>query len=114
MKNKNLIIVGMFLLIGNIGIVSATNSLIGSFDLFGLFAENIFGNILLSGIGIAAMIIFIAMISKMSRELLIFILLTYTLSFGSGYVGAIIAVPIFIFTFIYFSLAIWGFINRGR
>jgi len=114
MKNKLLIIVGMVFLLGSIGMVSAASSITGSIDLFGLFAEDVFGNILASGFGIAIFILIIAAIAGLSMPTTIFILFSYTVAFGAGYVGPVIGIPMFFGAYVYFVMALWSFFNRGR
>ena len=114
MKNKLLIICGMVFLLSSIGMVSAASSLAGSIDLFGLFAEDVFGNILASGFGIAIFILIIAAISGLSMPTTLFILFSYTVAFGAGYVGPVIGVPMFLGSYIYFTMALWNFFDRGR
>jgi len=78
------------------------------FDLYYLFAENIFGGILLSGFGIAAILYLIGMLGRMSFISNIMLVVFFLMTFAIGYVGGLatlIVGPIAIFYFFR------GFIN---
>lgn len=89
MKDKKILTtIGMFFLLGSIGLVSAkSGDSTGAFDLFYLLVENVFGNILVAGIGVGLIIIFIAMISNMSTQTMTSILIAYSVTFLTGYAG---------------------------
>lgn len=86
----------------------------GAFDLWYLFVENVFGNLLLSGVGILAILFVIGMLSKMSPILMMYLTVLYAVAFGGGYVGALFAVPVFILTFLYFAQGVLNFVNSYR
>ena len=116
MKTKMIWILGILLVLTPL--VSAANTYSSMFggvlDLYGLLVENVFGSILLSGIGILAFIVFIGMISRMSPVALIWICTLFIVVFGSGYVGALVAVPAFIAVLLYFGQALLNLVNSYR
>ena len=112
--NKKFGLLGL-LLLGSINLISAASGPShGSFDLFYLFVENVFGNLALAGLGFAAIFLIIGMVSRMSKETLIFMLIIFGVTFGAGYVGAGFSILVFILTLIYFASAAINFINQAR
>jgi len=85
----------------------------GFINLYPLLVENTFGGLLFAGIGIAIIIIVIGMFAKMSQLLITTIVFAFLLAYGIGYVGALVAIPGFAFSALYFSLSLYHFINRN-
>ena len=73
------------------------------FDLYFLLVENLFGSVLLSGVGLTVLFIIMGMISRMSPTSIIILVGYFIAVFSIGYAGEIGAVLIFIFAFIYFA-----------
>jgi len=84
------------------------------FDLFSLFVEQVFGNILLAGVGITAGFLLICVFGRMSYNSMLFLCGAFFMVFCMGYFGALAAVPVFIFAFIYFSHSVLNLINSYR
>lgn len=70
-------------------------------NLYPLLVETIFGSILLAGIGLMIFFVVIGMLTRMSQMLIITILFAFIIAYGIGYVGAIIAIPAFVFAATY-------------
>jgi len=105
MKNKiNILLIAGIFLIVNMSFVFAVET--AAFDLYYLFVENVFGNLMLAGLGIAALFMLMGMVSKMSSILLTFLLAIFLATFAVGSVGALAAIPIFILSFGYFFMAL--------
>jgi len=83
-------------------------------DLFALFVENIFGNILISIFGLALIFFVIGAISRMSQLSMFFLIGSFLAIMFMGYFGALAAVPIFIFVFWYFIRGLINFVNSIR
>jgi len=83
-------------------------------DLFGLLVENVFGSILLSGLGISAILFFIGIIGRMSIKSVIIIVGIFLAVFATGYIGALAAVPIFIGVFIYFVSGLINYFSQVK
>jgi len=111
MKIKNLLSSMIFLMA--IPFVSATDYFQG-LDLFNLFVENVFGNILFSGFGLAALFIIICITCRMSLTSIIFLVGTFVMTFSMGYFGALAAVPLFIVAFAYFANSMINYLNLGQ
>ena len=73
-----------------------------SMDLFGLFVEGVFGNLLFAIIGIAVIYALICMMARMSLMLTSAILILFLMIMLIGSFGSIVAVIIFTFSAIYF------------
>jgi len=82
-----------------------------AFDLFYLFVENVFGGILVSGIGIAAILFLIGMLSKMSPFLNYMIVFIFLMTFSIGYVGGLATLTIGMFALFYFFRGLINFIT---
>lgn len=78
-------------------------------NLYQLLVEGVFGGLLLTGIGLAVIIVIIAMLARMSQLLIISILFAFILAYGVGYVGALVAIPAFIAAAMYFVLAVYDY-----
>jgi len=116
-KKKRLMPIILFFAVSCIGLVSGTTASFfraEAFDLFYLFVEVVFGNILLSGLGLCAIILLIGMMSKMSPQLLSYLIVLFAVTFGAGYVGALVAVPIFLIAFYYFASSLLNFVNSHK
>lgn len=82
------------------------------FDLYYLFVENVFGSVLLSGIGFVILFGFMGFASKMSPTTVIILLTFFAGVFAIGYAGELAAVFLFIFSALYFTFALSKFILR--
>lgn len=82
-----------------------------AFDLFYLFVENVFGGILAAGIGIAAILFLIGMISKMSVFLNYMIVFLFIMSFAIGYVGGFATLALGVFALFYFFRGLINFVS---
>lgn len=109
MKNKILLMFGMIFLVG-VPLVSATQYF-AALDLFNLFVENVFGNILFSIIGLSLVFFVIGVLSRMSQVSIIYLIGTFMGVMGIGYLGALIALPFFIFAFMYFAYSLLKFVS---
>lgn len=83
-------------------------------NLYPLLVEGVFGGLLMAGIGISCILVVIGMISKMSQLLIISIVGLFILAYGLGYVGALVAVPAFIFSATYFSIGLYNWVRALR
>ena len=84
------------------------------FNLYTLFVENVFGGILLSGLGLGIILFIIGTISRMSPMLIYTILIFFFVAFSIGYIGAFAFIPFFIFGLVYFSYAIMNWLGGTR
>lgn len=82
------------------------------FDLYYLLVEKIFGSIIGSYLGLAIVFVIMGFLTRMSPQLILTLILMFSLVMGIGYAGAIVAIPIFIASFIYFSFNMVQFIRR--
>jgi len=116
MKKTNIkfMLLGFLLLVSMNFISAASGPSQGSLDLFYLFVENVFGNLALAGLGFAAIFLVIGMVSKMSPETLIFMLVIFGVTFSAGYVGALFAIIAFIPSTIYVVSAVINFFNQAQ
>ena len=92
--------------------VSAASS--GAFDLWYLLVENVFGNLMLTGIGLVVIMIIIGVLSRMSTLTIEVVVGMFIVTFAVGYVGAIASVFVSIGTITYFSIAVIRFFNQFR
>jgi hypothetical protein len=69
---------------------------------------------LVAGIGLTVLCFLICIIGKMSANSSIYLAGTYAVVFSMGYFGAIVAVPIFMAAFFYFSSSLLNFLNSFR
>ena len=83
------------------------------FDLWCLFVENVAGGIFISGLVVALIMLFMAIIGKMSIKSAVIIIGTFFCVFATGYVGALGAVPLFLFALIYFWQGLIRWINTS-
>lgn len=81
------------------------------FDLFYLFVETVFGSIFLSGIGIAAILFLIGMLSKMSMVLNTMIVILFLMVFSIGYVGGFATLIVGTMALFYFFRGLINFIG---
>lgn len=75
-------------------------------NLYGLLVENVFGGFLLAGIGLTIILIVIGIFSKQSPLLIMGICFCFILAYGIGYVGALVTIPAFIGSAMYFVFAL--------
>jgi len=85
-----------------------------AFDLFGLFVENIFGNIGMAWLGVGAIIFGLGMVSRMSMELVTTILIFFTISFAWSSFGELVSIVILIGLLLYAINAGFDVINASR
>lgn len=83
-------------------------------DLFDLLVVHVFGNIFLSGLGIAALMFFMGIIGRMSFNSILFVIGTFMAVFLTGYLGPIGIILLFIGAMVYFVAGVIGFINWIR
>lgn len=81
------------------------------FDLFYLFVECTFGSILVSGIGIAAILFLIGMLSKMSAVLNYLIVILFLMTFSIGYVGGFATLVVGTAALFYFFRGLINFVG---
>ena len=84
--------------------------MIASLDLFYLFVEVVFGGIFISGIGIAAILFLIGMLSKMSAMTNWMIVLLFLMAFSIGYVGGLALLVLGSFAMFYFFRGLINFV----
>lgn len=83
-------------------------------NLYPLLVNNVFGGLLLAGIGITIGIIIIGMFSRMSQLLIACLGFAFILAYAIGYVGALVAIPAFIASAMYFVFSLYDLIQRMR
>lgn len=76
------------------------------FDLYYLFVENLFGNLLFAILGIGIILGIIAMIARMSFLLVSYILVMFFVIMLVGTFGSFVGVIVFSFTAIYFFMSV--------
>ena len=82
------------------------------FDLYYLLVENVFGSVLLSGLGLVILFMLLGFICKMS-PMTIYILVAYFVGiFAIGYIGELAAVLLFIPCFMWFMTGLGKFIFK--
>jgi len=81
-------------------------------DLYYLLVENVFGSVLLSGLGLVIFFIIIGMICKMSPMTIIILVGYFVGVFSIGYIGEIGALLLFIPAFMWFMTGLGKFIFR--
>lgn len=84
-----------------------------SFNLYPLLVQYTFGGLLMAGIGIAGLMVLIGMFTRQSPTLIRFLVFAFLLAYGIGYVGALVALPAFVFSMIYFGLAFYNWALGG-
>jgi hypothetical protein len=88
--------------------------LTGSLDLFVLLVEYVFGGILISLIGWAFILLVTGILGRMSMPSIIVIIVTYFAVASVGYVGALAAVPLFLWAAWYMVVGILNALNQLR
>jgi len=80
-----------------------------SLDLFSLFVENVFGNLLFAIIGLVVLLTLICMFGRMSILLTTAIIILFLMSLLVGLFGSVVGIMVFFFTFLYFAwnLIVW-------
>ena len=66
------------------------------FNIYDLMVNTLFGSVIMSGLAFMIFIAICGLIGRMSTQLLFFWILAYVITFGIGYIGALIAVLLFI------------------
>jgi len=89
-------------------------ALAGSLDLFELMVNYVAGSILLSLIIWAGIILITGIMGRMSMETLLIILITFFAVAGTGYIGALAAVPLVLWASWYMVSGIINYINTMR
>lgn len=112
MKNKLLLIIGI-LLLGSLPSVLAIDYDM-PFDLWYLLVENVFGNFLLTVIALTGLLFLMGVWSRMASYSIYMIAGLFLMVMGVGYLGAIAAVPLFIFTLYYFGSAVFNYLSQFR
>ena len=95
-------------------VMAADGEFDGAFDVYTLLVYYVFGSIALSGVGIVLYIVFVGMISKMSSVTLGWLILFFVSIFGAGYIGALVAIPTFMFAMIWFMASLLNYLNSYR
>ncbi len=81
-------------------------------DFFSFWVEQLFGSALLSVIMMALFFAIIGVLGRMSYLLLFTLLALFFVAFGTGFLGMIFFLPIFLFSIGYFFLQIYEFIQK--
>lgn len=89
-------------------------ALAGSLDLFELMVNYVAGGVLLSLV-IWAIVIFVAgLMGRLTFQSIIIILISYAVTVGVGYVGALAAVPLFLWSLWYMVSGVINYFNNTR
>lgn len=88
--------------------------LTGSLDLFVLLVEYVFGGILISLIAWALILLITGIMGRMSMQSILIIIVTYFAVASVGYVGALVAVPLFLWAGWYMITGILNAVNQMR
>lgn len=83
--------------------------MVAMFDLYFLLVENLFGSVLLSGVGLVILFFIMGMISRMSVNSIVIFTGYFVAVFSIGYAGELGAVLVFIPAFIYFARGLLRF-----
>lgn len=114
MISKNFLI-SIFILLFLIPLVSAEITTIDNprppFDLFYLFVELTFGNIIFAGFGIAGIIAFICIIGRMSNLSMIFIVGTFLAVYFMGALSPILVGLVVVLSSIFYLAKSWGLLG---
>lgn len=86
----------------------------GSFDLYEILVNYIFGGIFFSLVGWAIILLITGIMGRMSFQSILIILSTYFAVAMVGYIGALAAVPIFVWAVWYMTVGIINKINEMR
>jgi len=76
--------------------------MVAALDLFYLLVENVFGGILLTGLGLVMAIILIAAVSRMSLILTIMLISLFVMTYSMGYIGGLAVMAFGIIAIYYF------------
>ena len=79
-------------------------------DLFYLLVENVFGGVLLAGLGLIAMIILIAAVTRMSITLTILLVSLFAMTYSIGYIGGLAAMLFGVIAIYYFFSGLIKFV----
>ena len=110
MKKQILIILGILLVLAPM--VSAATTMQEPLDLYHLFVENVFGNILFAGAGLAAFFVLIMILGKCSPLTITYIIGLFVLVYGIGTFGAFVGVPVFLYSIYVFISGITKFVDK--
>ena len=77
-----------------------------SLDMFGLFVESVFGNLLFAIIAIAVVYAIICMMARMSLLMTSAIVIMFILCMTIGLFGSMVAIIVFVFSAMFFFSAI--------
>lgn len=86
----------------------------GSLDLFYLLVNGVAGGVFLSLLLWGFVLLVTGIMGRLSMQSLVVILVTYFVAVLVGYVGALVAVPLFIFSLIFMTIEILNFLGRAR
>jgi len=89
-------------------------ALTGSIDLFVLLVNYVAGGILFSLVLWAFILLITGILGRMSMNSIIVILVTFAVTAGVGYIGALAAVPLFLWACWYMIVGIINYINNMR
>jgi len=92
----------------------AYTDLPGSLDLFILMVEYVAGSIGVSLIIWAVILLITCIMGRMSMKSILILLITYFGAVSVGYVGALAAVPLFLFAAFYMVTGIVNWVNAMR
>ena len=85
---------------------------IALFDLYFLLVENIFGSVLLSGLGLVILFIIMGFVCRMSPTTIIILNAYFIGVFSIGYIGELGALLLFIPAFMWFMTGLGKFIFK--
>jgi len=89
-------------------------ALAGSIDLFVLLVEYVAGGILFSLVLWALVLLITGIMGRMSMPSILVIITTFFVVAGTGYVGALAAVPVFLWACWYMIVGIINYANNMR
>lgn len=89
-------------------------ALTGSLDLFELLVSYVAGGIFLSLMLWGMIILITCIMGRLSMKSILILLVVYGASSGVGYIGALAAVPVFLFASWYMVVGILNSINQLR
>lgn len=89
-------------------------AIVGTLDLFELMVSYVAGSILLSLLIWALVILITGIMGRLSLQSILIIIIVYFAAVGVGYVGALVAVPLFLFAGWYMVTGILNYVNTLR
>lgn len=81
-------------------------------DFFTFWVYEVCGNILLSILVTAVIFAIIAMVGRMSYMLLTMLLVLFFITFGVGFLGIIVYLPLILLSGIYFGIQVYKYFTR--